>query len=97
MRDAARMSFALGIDRVAFLNLKVEDSKGEDSEHHKFYSYAELLRKRFNKEYGDVKPHELEKHLSDDEFELKFEMNKAAYEKLAPWKQQNMKKALLLF
>jgi hypothetical protein len=97
MRDAVRMSFALGMDRAAFLNLGMEESKGEDAEHHALYSYAELLRRRFNKVYGDVKPNELEKHLSDGEFMVKFKMDKQAYDKLAPWKQQNLKKALLLF
>ena len=97
MRDAVRMSFALGMDRAAFLNLATEPSKGEDAQHHKLYSYAELLRRVFNKEYGDVKPNELEKHLSDGEFEVKFKMSKDAFENLAPWKQQNLKKALLLF
>ena len=39
-----------------------------------------------------MKPNELEKHLSDGEFMVKFKMDKEAYAKLAPWKQQNLKK-----
>jgi hypothetical protein len=97
MRDAVRMSFALGMDRSAFIHLREELSKGEDEEHHQLFSYAELLRRRFNKSYGDIEPHELEMHLFDSEFKVKFEMDKATFKKLPNWKQQNMKKALLLF
>ena len=41
------------------------------------YSYRELVRQNYFKEYAaDVKPHKLEAHLGDGEFEAKFGVNK---------------------
>ena len=95
--DAIRMSFALGMDRTTFLELKEEETTGEDAEHHQLFSYAELLRRVFTKNYGTCEPHKLEQHLSLKEFELKFEMTREAFYELPLWRQRNLKKMLMLF
>ena len=95
--DAIRMSFALGIDRTAFLELEEEKTSGEDDEHHQLFSYAELLRRVFTKEYGSCEPDKLEQHLSFTEFEQKFEMTREEFYKLPQWRQRNLKKMLMLF
>ena len=91
------MSFALGMDRTTFLELKEEETTGEDAEHHQLFSYAELLRRVFTKNYGTCEPHKLEQHLSLKEFELKFEMTREAFYELPLWRQRNLKKMLMLF
>ena len=58
--DAIHVSFALGIDRTASLELKKEKTSGEDEEHPQLFSYAELLRREFTKEYGSCEPDKLE-------------------------------------
>ena len=95
--DAIRMSFALGMDRTAFLELKEEKTSGEDAEHHELFSYQELLRRAFTKDYGTCEPHKLEQHLPTKEFELKFEMTRENFYQLPVWRQRNLKKMLLLF
>lgn len=62
----------------------------------KVYTYAELkMPSRIGPIHIDVTKRET--YLSDEEFQEKFQMTKAEFEKLAPFKKQQKKKELKLF
>lgn len=93
----AQYANALGLDRQAFLDLKEEKPLSEGSDGKKLYSYRELLRRNYNKDYGDLIQTELEMYLVDDAFVLVFGMNKDEFAKIAKWKRTQLKKNSMLF
>lgn len=97
MRKASRMSFTLGISRADFLGLNEEAATllhGDDTPQ---YSYKELLRRIFHKDYGNMDPSTVEDYLIDSEFQTYFKMDKNVFKELPMWKQTSLKKSLMLF
>lgn len=70
---AAKCATVLKISRDAFLNLQPEESKGKTADGKDIYSYCELVRRNFLKDYTGVVQVELEKHLTPQEFSKVFE------------------------
>jgi hypothetical protein len=77
-----------------------------------FFSYHELVRKNYVKDYsGGIVQAELEEHLSDPEFSVRFNMTKASppflphpltppqeqFRALPKWRRTERKKNLMLF
>ncbi len=76
---ASKCAAALKMDRSAFLELEAEEgceSNTLDGAVAIFYSYRELVRRNFSKEYLDLTQSELEKYLSDGEFASVFSKSK---------------------
>ena len=87
----------IGADLGYYRDLPVEGPVGVDNGVLQF-RYQELLRKNFVKDYdGIVYPAELERHCTDDDFDLMFGMNKEAFALLPSWKKIQQKKSLMLF
>jgi hypothetical protein len=61
------------------------------------FCYRELLRRNFRKDYGELKQAELQRYLTNDEFLVVFQKNKADFELQAKWRQVDQKKKALLF
>ena len=61
------------------------------------YSYHELVRRNHVKDYGDVVQTELEEHLTEGEFFVRFNMSKEDFNSLPRWRRVERKRALLLF
>ena len=61
------------------------------------YSYNELVRRNYVKSYGDVIQTELEDYLTDGEFFVRFNMDKAEFQGLPRWRRMERKRALMLF
>jgi hypothetical protein len=61
------------------------------------FSYRELLRRNFRKDYGELKQAELQRYLTNDEFLVVFQKSKADFELQAKWRQADQKKKALLF
>eukprot|EP01038_Epipyxis_sp_PR26KG_P011461 gene11461-15353_t len=108
--DAANKCAAvLNMDKLTFLSLAPEGpigsttvsvltSEGETvNEVIEFYSYQELVRRNFSKEYHDLHQNELQKYLNDKEFEEIFKKSKDQFQKQPRWKQIDQKKNALLF
>jgi len=96
----ARESFALGMDPEDFLELPKEgavNENGIETIGGQFYSYRELVRKNYNKDYDGINSQELENYLTDKEFEIKFGVSKEAFAAQPKWRRIAQKKALLLF
>lgn len=70
---AAKCAAVLKMTRDAFLSLTSEESKGQSEDGKDIYSYRELVRRNFVKDYTGLVQLELEKHLSADEFSKVFE------------------------
>lgn len=102
-KDDLALKYAekLKISRDEFLSLEKEVSvKNETDEkgvNRDLFSYKELLRKNFKKEYNNVIESELEHHLIVDQFHEVFGITKVDYLRLAKWKQVELKKKVLLF
>ncbi len=72
---ASKCAAALNMDKAAFLELGVEqgwESGTSDGAVALYYSYQELVRRNFTKEYLDLAKSELEKYLCDAEFAVVF-------------------------
>eukprot|EP01039_Chlorochromonas_danica_P003030 gene3030-3305_t len=93
---ANKCAFLVHMSKTDFLTLKeepgVDIGNGE-----KTYSYRELMRRNYSKQYGDLRQSELEKYLSDEEFIKVFQKTKAAFYAQVRWKQVEQKKKVLLF
>ena len=72
---AAKCAAVLKITREAFLSLGAEDSKGTSPDGKGIFSYRELVRRNFAKDYTGLVQLELEKHLDPAEFSKVFEKN----------------------
>jgi len=94
---AANMADALGIDVDVFLALVPEDPLQVMDDGHKIYSYRELLRRKYQRDYDGVAAANLENHLTDSEFTTVFKMDKSKYGTIPQWKRTSMKQKALLF
>lgn len=95
-----RESFALGMDPEDFLELPKEgavNENGEQTDGGLYFSYRELVRRNYNKDYDGINSQELETYLTDKEFEIKFGVSKEAFAAQPKWRRIAQKKALLLF
>ena len=63
----------------------------------KVYTYKELTKDGWQEKLGGVDPTAREQHLSDEEFQKHFKMDKAAFNLLPKWKKLGAKKAAKLF
>jgi hypothetical protein len=97
MRKASRISFTLGISRSEFLGLNEEAASLLDGDDTPRYTYKELLRRIFHKDYGEMDPSNVEIYLLDSEFDTYFKMDRDAFKDLPKWKQTSLKKSLMLF
>lgn len=94
----------LKISREEFLHLTKEaplESKTEvvndSTEIKHYYSYKELVRRNYYKEYDGLIEGDLENYLTDNEFYLAFEKSRDDFYKQAKWKQIEQKKKAMLF
>lgn len=95
---AVAMACKLGISEAEFLALEPEESIGNDGEGHYFYSYQELLRQKFTRNYKNgVVAMALETYLDNDSFREVFNMGKEEFSKLSAWKKKGLKQKVLLF
>jgi hypothetical protein len=78
---ANRCAAVLKIEKAAFLSLAPEgpvqaaSAAGEDE----YYSFVELVRRNFTKEYEGLIQSDLEKYLIEDEFVKVFQKDKVCY------------------
>jgi hypothetical protein len=75
-KDAARPSFALGMDPESFLAMIEEQPIETNSGGFPQFTYKELVRKNFSREYGGLVQTDLEMYLNDKEFAIQFGMKK---------------------
>jgi len=80
------------IDMVPEKSIGVDPDTGRE-----LYSYHELVRRNYMKSYDGVTQSELEEHLSDGEFLVRFNMTKAEFRAMPKWRRTERKKNLMLF
>lgn len=85
------------LSKEAFLSLAPADPIGKDANGEDVYSYHELLRRNFRKDYGELKQTELQRYLADAEFAAVFGKTKQEFDAQAKWRQVDQKKKALLF
>jgi hypothetical protein len=95
-KEGLRESLVLGIDQDSFFNLVKEGPVGEKDGLNQ-YSYQELVRRNYEKEFDDIDSQTIEKYLIDKDFDIKFGMTKELFFVLPQWRRHNLKKGLLLF
>jgi len=84
--------------RDMYLSIKPEPSIGTDPKTGRIlYSYNELVRRNYLKEFDTVDHQDLEEHLSDGEFLIRFNMTKEEFRRLPKWRRTERKKNLMLF
>ena len=94
---AANMAGVLGMDVDTFLALTPEEPSQVMDDGRKIYSYKELLRRKYQRDFDGVVAANLEDHLSDADFATVFRMEKSSYSSIAQWKRTSMKQKALLF
>lgn len=85
------------LSKEAFLSLSAAGPIGIDANGDDVYSYHELLRRNFCKDYGTLKQTELQRYLADAEFTAVFGKTKQEFDAQAKWRQVDQKKKALLF
>jgi hypothetical protein len=75
-KDAARPSFSLGMDPEAFLAMIEEQPIETNADGLPQFTYKELVRRNYSREYGGLIQTDLEIYLNDGEFVFKFGMSK---------------------
>jgi hypothetical protein len=85
------------LSKEAFLSLSAAEPIGQDANGEDVYSYHELLRRNFWKDYGVLKQTELQRYLADAEFTTVFGKTKQEFDAQAKWRQVDQKKKALLF
>jgi hypothetical protein len=96
MQEVGR-PFSVHIAAKAFLEMEPEGPIETDLDGSEFFSYTELVRRNFLKDFGGLHQTELETYLTISEFESRFGLPKAEFAKQAKWRRVAQKKALLLF
>eukprot|EP01034_Spumella_vulgaris_P032286 gene32286-39865_t len=97
---ASKCAAALKMTKGAFAVLTLEEgweSDQPDGAVAMYYSYQELVRRNFAKEYVDLTRSELEKYLCDEEFATVFQKTKDQFFAQPRWKQMDQKKKAMLF
>lgn len=104
---AGRCALALSISKAEFMALQEEGRIESDSplgtphnDDPRFadkYSFRELVRRNFCKDYGVLIQSELEKYLRADDFTTAFKKTKEEFYAQPRWKQMAQKKAAMLF
>lgn len=79
------------------LALEPEDEIGYGPDGEPLYSYQELVRRNYCKEYCGLDEKVLEKYMTDRDFRLWFGVTKEEFEHQPQWKRIAKKKELLLF
>ena len=95
--EAHKCAVILNLEPNYFMNAKREEAISQDSSGADLFSYYELLRRKFTKDYIGLEPHLLEKSLVDEEFKRVFDVDKDGFYKLASWKQESKKRNSFLF
>ena len=73
---ANKCAAVLKMDKSTFLSLSPEEAIKTDSNGNQFFSFTELVRRNYTKEYIGLLQSDLEKYLTDEEFLIVFEKNK---------------------
>lgn len=108
---AGRCAVALSISKAEFLQLQKEDPiytvklghdqhddvYDEDERFNEKYSFKELVRRNFSKDYGSLIQSELEKYLRATDFVIAFTKTKEEFYLQPRWKQMAQKKTAMLF
>jgi len=95
--QASRVELAMDGALSILLALEPEDEIGFGPDGEPLYSYQELVRRNYCKEYCGLDEKMLEKYMTDRDFRQWFGVSKQEFEKQPQWKRNAKKKELLLF
>lgn len=92
---ATKCAWALKLSKEDFLVLPPEPGIPQEGEIR--FTYRELLRRNFAKDYGDLIQTELEKYMVEEDFKHVFQKSKSQFYNQVKWRQLEQKKRALLF
>lgn len=92
---ATKCAWALKLNKEDFLELAPEPAIVEEGENR--FTYKELLRRNFAKDYGDLIQTELERYMVEEDFKTVFQKSKSQFYAQVKWRQLEQKKRALLF
>ena len=97
MEMARKFAYITGVDRISFITMEPESSVGVNDKGEEMYSYRELLRRQFKKDFGEMDRKKAEYYLIEKEFKNVFSVSKDDWYNLPEWKKKSQKQSSMLF